>query len=189
LDTNRKVGAAKSDLIDSVEDFLEAWYVRRNYSQFRSYIAQDNAYEAEARASKVRDSKELLIAGLFHDAFTPTPQQQLPITGILGDFIQSPLISIRGQEIRPTLDRSEQGNRLFSVFAVDQFPPGSIVPRTRPRDDAALFLFRLRQKYNLRVVIYVTEPGKGLLEETAVMYWIQERDGAWKLAAYEGTDW
>jgi hypothetical protein len=189
LDTNPTAGAAKSDLIDSVEDFLEAWYVRRNYSQFRSYIAQENAYEAEAKANKPRVSQDLLIAGLFHDAFIPVPQQQPQITGRLSDFIYSPLVSALGQEIRPTLDRREQGNRLFSVFTVDQFPPGGVVPRTRPRDDAALFLFRLRQKYELRVVIYVTEPDRGVLQETAVMYWIRQRDGAWKLAAYEGTDW
>src|SRR5882762_6560331 len=32
LDTNQMAGAGKSDLMDSVEDFLEAWFVRRNYS-------------------------------------------------------------------------------------------------------------------------------------------------------------
>jgi hypothetical protein len=189
LDTKQGTEAAKTDLIDSVEDFLEAWYVRRNYTQFRTYIARENGFVAEARANKLGISPDLLIAGLFQEAFVPVPNQQAQIAAGLVDFIYSPPVSTRLHEIQPILDRTEQGNRLFSVFTKDQFPAGSVLPRTRPRDDAALFLFRVQQKYDLRVVIYVTKPHVGLVQETAVTYWIKQKDGAWKLAAYEGTDW
>ena len=186
---------AQADIQQTVQQFLQAWYVdKKPASELKSYIAKDNGFHLAALSPTGRPLTEARadpVDQLFAGAFVKVPigAEFLP-PKTLSDAIEYPPAkrpSTARTSGRPSCLTSSQ----FAICTPDQLPKGAVLPATQPsgKDPVANFLWHLTQAYKgkLYVVLYTTK-GAGLLRETAILYWIEEGD-AWKLAAFEGTNW
>ncbi len=65
----RENKAVRAPLEDAIQDFLESWYVKRDYSRFQSYIATENGFRAQIKSDKLSISQDQLEGGVFASAF------------------------------------------------------------------------------------------------------------------------
>jgi hypothetical protein len=133
-----------------------------------------------ARADPVHD----LFAGAF---VAPRVGMRLELPKTLSDAIEFAPAKAPG-----AMTRAAQGVILSSEFAI--YKPEAlpqVLPAGKPgeTDQVSSFLYHLTQAYKgkLYIAVYSTKGG-GMLQETAITYWIQE-NGVWKLAAFMGTNW
>jgi len=185
--------SAKEPLMNGLgsaaRDFIEKWYVNRDFDGFRGYVALDNGFRAQVSAERLRVSSESIIAGIFADAFSLTSLQEAPTRNI-ENFVYYPGAWMGNLPLRPLeIERSSDGQPLFAVFDPVALPPGSVLPPDMPRDDAAKFLYRTAKRHPVRIIVYVTKANAGLNPEVVISYWIEETKGQWRLAAFRGTDW
>lgn len=186
---------AQGDIQAAVRSFLQAWYVdKKSPDELKSFVAKDNGFNILPKAplskTPVTQSHADPLRELFTRAFVPPPVgARFEPPKSLGDAIEFPPAKNPG-----ALTRSGPGTIVSSEFAIykpEALPKGSFLPAGKPNgnDPVANYLYHLTQAYKgkLYVVIYATK-GAGMLQETAVTYWIQE-NWAWKLAAFMGTNW
>jgi hypothetical protein len=196
--------------------FLNAWYIgRAASSDLKQYIAKDNAYafaaikwemHAEVVDRKMPSASWERIFGGAYAPTKPTRQKsetakQAPAT--LDDAIEFvPPITRENEWTRKAVTQPKDRDRTKSYYALfdpQDAPPGVFFPKPyvpQPGtpfmpahfDPRAQYLNHLLKAYpnRLKVMVY-SVIGNGLLQEGAVLYWIN--DGKeWKLAAYQGTD-
>jgi hypothetical protein len=185
---------AQADIQPAVRAFLQAWYVdKKSPDELKSFVAKDNGFNLTPAApskAPLTAARADPVRALFAGAFVSVPvgmRYEPPKT--LGDAIEFPPAKAPG-----AMTMSSQGAIISSEFAIykpEALPKGSVLPVRKPsgNDPVANYLYHLTQAYKgtLYVVIYATK-GAGMLQETAVTYWIPE-NGVWKLAAFMGANW
>lgn len=188
---------AQADIRQTVQSFLQAWYVdRKGPEELKSYIARDNGFNLTQTApspnAPVTAARADPVNQLFTGAFTQAPigSEAVRLKSLSEAIEYSPA------KKPPTMRRkTTSGNCMTSlelaICKPDQLPKGTVLPAAKPsgNDPIANYLWHLSQAYKnkLYIVLYSTK-GAGLLRETAILYWIQEGD-SWKLAAFKGTNW
>lgn len=196
---------AQADVQKTVWEFLQAWYVeRKSPEDLKRYVARDNGFNLGRPQAKgpAALSQQDPVNQLFTGAFTKgaiTPESAVPRT--LGEMIEyapakKPKAIAAANLKQKQASKQSQPNcamasEEFAICKPEELPRGAVLPASKPlsRDPLAMYLWHLSQDYKekLYVALYSTK-GVGLLRETAIQYWIQE-DGAWKLAAFKGTNW
>jgi hypothetical protein len=181
---------AQADLQSTVRTFLQAWYVdKKTPDELKSFIAKDNGFSLQPAGSANRATTSRAadpVETLFKGAFVPPKvgERIEPLKG-LSEAIARPPKNANAPEAKGVSPADE-----FAIYAADKLPKGSYLPAKKPEgnDPVANYLYHLTQAYKgkLYVVLYAVK-GPGMLAETAVTYWIQE-NGAWKLAAFMGTN-
>ena len=182
-------------LLSTVKDFLNTWYITRDYGRLMQFVAKDNALSDQGiRSEMSRDGHEVSWSQIF-GAGVPSRSARF---AKLEDAITYSIPSLPADSGRLKYLNAGPGGEVKDPFAIidpASAPPGSLLPRAdlpeRERlefDSLARYLDRLNRDYkgHLYVVVYTTK-GRDLPRETAVLYWILE-DG-WKLALFQGTDW
>jgi len=181
----------KADIQSTVRNFLTLWYVEKDYAQLQKSIAEENVFsKLTTSEQRERASPRDIWAQIFADAFEDSKVRFRSLSEAIG--FPEPALP---PDAKPLFySNAGPDGRLLDPFAVvkpESFPPGSIFPLAAEyaKDRQARYLYDLSQskKGRLYVVMYVTK-GRGLVIETAVLYWVQE-GGLWKLAAFQGTDW
>lgn len=196
---------AQADAQKTVREFLQAWYVdRKSPEDLKSYVARDNGFNVGRSQAKgpVALAQQEPVNELFTGAFTKgTIRSESALPQTLGEMIEyapaKKLQAIAGANPKPKQASKQyqpncaMASEEFAVCKPEELPRGTVLPGSKPlsSDALAMYLWHLSQDYKgkLYVVLYSTK-GAGLLRETAIQYWIQE-DGAWKLAAFKGTNW
>ena len=189
---------AQGDIQPAVRAFLQAWYVdKKSPAELKTFVAKDNGFNLTpaAKASSkgpltARTAPADPVGDLFAGAFAaPRIGMRIEQPKTLSDAIEYPPAKAPG-----AMTRSSQGAIISSEFAIykpEALPKGSFLPAGKPRgnDPVSNYLYHLTQAYKgkLYVAIYTTK-GAGMLQETAVTYWIPE-NGVWKLAAFMGARW
>jgi len=186
---------AQADIRQTVQSFLQAWYVdRKSPEELKSYIARDNGFNLTQPSPKaaVTGVRADPVNQLFTGAFTKVPIGSEAVRlNTLSEAIEYPPAKNPPMKTRKTTSGNCMTSLEFSICAPDQLPKGTVLPAAKPsgNDPIANYLWHLSQAYKnkLYIVLYSTK-GAGLLRETAILYWIQEGD-SWKLAAFKGTNW
>jgi len=182
---------AQADIQSTVRDFLQAWYVdKKSPEELKSFVAKDNGFSLAQTSSPNRPSTSRAadpVSALFKGAFPPPKVgERVERPKSLSAAIERPARNPKAPEAKGVSPANE-----FAIYAPESLPKGSYLPAKKPagNDPVANFLYHLTQAYKgkLYVVLYNVK-GPGMLPETAVTYWIQE-SGAWKLAAFMGTNW
>jgi hypothetical protein len=185
---------AQGDIQSVVRAFLQAWYVdKKSPDELKSFIAKDNGFNLQQKTPSSRPGTAAQadpIRELFRSAFVPPKVgERIDPPKSLSDAISFPPSQQPGAQTR-----SGPGAIITNEYAIykpEALPKGSFLPTGKPSgtDPVANYLYHLTQAYKgkLYVVVYATK-GAGMLQETAVTYWIQE-NGEWKLAAFMGTNW
>jgi hypothetical protein len=171
----------QEDLSESVRAFLTTWYIDKDLRRLDEFVASDNFMSF---AKETGPSAQPTWADIFRTAFSSKASElrgQM-LTDVITYYEPS-----RPPEARPF----EYLNAGINGLPRDPF--AIVSPKSVPNQVffASGFLKHLQQRYDskneLRLVIYVTKEGKGLVREAAVTYWIKDR-GKWKIAAYRGWD-
>lgn len=183
----------RAKLRSTVTDFLQTWYVKRDYDGAAKFIAKDNAFAS----SDVRTEMQLAPVDrpwrrIFDESFHESSEHIESLRAAIGysrpDADNSPQ-TMTYMNANPAGEISDP----FAIIDPESTPPGSFFPRLdlsakqRERSDArAKFLDHLQRDYKgrLSIVVYSTK-GSALLHETVVQYWIKE-GGSWRLAAFQG---
>jgi len=184
---------AQADIQSAVRSFLQAWYVdKKSPEELKSFVAKDNGFRLQPNPSPNRPSASRTadpLSALFTGAFLQPKvgERPAPPPKSLSEAIEYPPAKNQNARTNP----GDIITNDFAIYKAESLPKGSYFPANQPtgNDPVANFLYHLTQTYkgNLYVVLYAVKGG-GMLQETAVTYWIQE-DGAWKLAAFMGTNW
>jgi hypothetical protein len=177
-----------------VQQVLQTWYVKQDYTALIQFIAKDNAFSFPPIREEMHVASTPSQWGkLFHEAFTDRSEHFGQLREAIGFSVDN---SSDARSMR-FLNANQLGNveDPFGIVSPDSVPPGmffpliDVSPKQRARfDPRAEYLDHLNRDYkgHLFVVLYATK-GAGLLKETAVLYWILENDN-WRLAAFQGTD-
>lgn len=181
----------QSDIQSAVRAFLQAWYVdKASPEQLKSFVAKDNGFQSPPPASGPVTARRVdPMSQLFSGAFAPPKvgERPAPPPKTLSDAIEYPSAKNRTARTNP----GDIVTNEFAIYNPKSLPKGSYLPTKKPAsaDPVATFLYHLTQAYpgKLYVVLY-TVKGANMLQEAVVTYWIQE-NGAWKMAAFMGTDW
>jgi len=183
---------AQADIQTTVRAFLQAWYVDKKLDDLKSFVAKDNGFSLQQTPSSNRPSTSRAadpLNTLFRGAFPPPKvgERSASPPKSLNEAIEYPPAKNPSARAAPGVIVTNE----FAIYPAEALPKGSYLPIKKPagNDPVADFLYHLTQAYKgkLYVVLY-TVKGAGMLQETAVTYWIQE-NGAWKLAAFMGTNW
>jgi len=179
----------------TVQKFLTAWYVDRDFASLLDFVAHDNVYNAANLDSLGVKSPLALWSRLFSDAFESPSKRISTLESALEyhePIFRDPAKRLRYVNSEPV----SSGAARYAIIDPDSAPAGSLFPRVDmqtthnvQRDVQARFLEHLQKTYRdkLYVVIYATA-GPSLVHETAVQYWIREGN-CWKLSAFQGTNW
>lgn len=187
---------AQGDIQPAVRAFLQAWYVdKKSPDELKSFVAKDNGFKlipaATPSKAPLTEARADPLHELFARAFVSPPVgMRFEPPKSLSDAIEFPPAKAPGA-MRTMSSQGAIVSSEFAIYKPEALLRGSFFPAGKPGgiDPVANYLYHLTQAYKgkLYVVIYATK-GAGMLQETAVTYWILE-NGAWKLAAFMGTDW
>jgi hypothetical protein len=187
-----------SDLQGTVRAFLNEWYIQRSLDRLvDKFLAEDNA-------ARTLTERGLLPNGVSRSYWS----------ALFSQAFEDGLGAMRFEELSQVITYKEPAlpkflgplkyvnetptNDHFAILAPNSIAENALFPtdgrNPEEMDTEAGFLAHLKELYRLKdpehnrlnVVVYTTT-APGLLHEAVVLYWIQE-NGAWKLAAFQGTD-
>jgi hypothetical protein len=181
----------QTDIQTAVRAFLQAWYVdKASPAQLKSFVAKDNGFQSPPATNAPVTARQVdPTTQLFNGAFTPPKigERPAPPPKTLSDAIEYPPAKKQTAKANP----GDIVTNEFAIYSPKSLPKGSYLPAKKPAssDPVSNFLYHLTQAYpgKLYVVLYNVK-GANMLQESAVTYWIQE-NGAWKIAAFMGTNW
>ena len=173
-------------LRDTVQAFLNAWYVQADYNHLRQFIAQDNFFRAQNPQSRWQS--------YFQAAFKPSTAKPASLSDAIAYHemtVPKGLPKLQYLNVGSTRKPADP----FAIIDPASTPPGAYFPPAGQPASAsphlsvrAQYFDHLRRTYSgrLYLVVYATR-SPGLVPEGVVLYWILEGSD-WKLAISQTTD-